>query len=184
MSVNPIDPGHNSVRNTLRVVGPVISLIGLIFVIVGIADFFRAFGGFGPPKLFWCAFVGMPLLFVGLVLSSYGYMGKVSRYVAEETAPVGKDTFNYLADGTREGIKTVASAIGQGLREGGLGSGSPTMVRCPRCSVLAPAYAGMFCSECGQVLGKPCPHCRKLNDPDAKFCDNCGQAFGQNAQSP
>jgi RNA polymerase subunit RPABC4/transcription elongation factor Spt4 len=182
--MNQIDPGHNAVRNTLRIVGPVISLIGLIFMIVGIADFFRAFGSFGPPKLFWCAFVGMPLLFVGLVLSSYGYMGKVSRYVAEETAPVGKDTFNYLADGTREGIKTVAGAIGQGLREGGLGGGSPTMVRCHKCNALAPADA-KFCGQCSQALGKtkPCPHYRELNDPDARFCDNCGRTFGQSAQS-
>jgi len=108
MPVNQIDPGHNAVRNTLRVVGPVVALIGLGFTIVGIVDFFHAFGGFGPPELFWCLFVGTPLLFAGEVLSSYGYMGKVMCYTAEETAPVVKDSFNYLAEGTREGVKAVA----------------------------------------------------------------------------
>jgi hypothetical protein len=178
MPVNQIDPGHNSVRDTLRVAGPVVALTGLGFIVVGLVDFFRAFGGSGEPKLFWCGFVGMPLLFVGLVLSSYGYMGKVLRYTAEEMAPAGKDTFNYMAEGTREGIKTVAGAIGQGLREGGLG-GAQTMVRCHKCNAPAPAEA-KFCSQCGHALGKtkPCPNCRELNDPDARFCDNCGHTFG------
>ncbi|MCX5643430.1 MAG: zinc ribbon domain-containing protein [Phycisphaerae bacterium] len=178
MPMNQIDPGHNAVRNTLRIVGPVIALIGLVFMIVGLANFSLSLGGFGPLPLFWCVFVGIPLLFVGFVLSSYGYMGKVMRYTAEEMAPAGKDTFNYLAEGTREGIKTVAGAIGQGLREGGLG-GAQTMVRCHKCNALAPAEA-KFCGQCGQSLGKtiPCLNCRELNDPDARFCDNCGHAFG------
>jgi hypothetical protein len=178
MSVNQIDPKHNSVRDTLRVLGPVVVLTGLGFTVVGMADFFRAFGGFEPPELFWCAFVGLPLLFAGGVLCSYGYLGKVMRYTAEEVAPVGKDTFNYLAEGMREGIKTVAGAIGQGLREGGLGGGSQTMVRCHKCNALASADA-KFCSQCGHALGKtkPCPNCHELNDPDACFCDNCAHAF-------
>ena len=92
--------------------------------------------------------------------------------------PSGKDTFNYMAEGTREGIKTVAGAIGEGLREGGLAGGSQTMVHCHKCNALAPADA-KFCSQCGHALSKtkPCPHCQELNDPDARFCDNCGQAF-------
>ena len=42
MQDNQIDPGHNAVRDTLRVVGPVVVFIGLGFTIVGIADFFRS----------------------------------------------------------------------------------------------------------------------------------------------
>ncbi len=183
MPERQIDPGHNATRDTLRIVGPIVALLGVIFMIVGFVDFFRAFGGFGEPKLFWCFFVGMPLLFAGGVMSSYGYMGKVMRYTAGEIAPVGKDTFNYMADGTREGIKTVVGAIGEGLREGGLvGGSSSTMVRCHKCNALAPADA-KFCSQCGHALGKtkPCPNCHELNDPDAKFCDNCGHTYGANA---
>ena len=180
MNVNEkqIDPGHSSVRDTLRVVGPVIALVGLTLIVVGTVDFFRAFGGDGPPKLFWCPFLGIPLLFVGVVLSGYGYMGQLMRYQAQEMAPVAKDTFNYVADGTREGIKTVAGAIGQGLREGGLSSGPQTMVRCHKCNALMEAEA-KFCSRCGQAAGemKACPQCRELNDPDARFCDNCGYQY-------
>jgi RNA polymerase subunit RPABC4/transcription elongation factor Spt4 len=173
-----IDPGHSSARDTLRVIGPVIALTGLALIIVGTVDFFLAFGGDGPPKLFWCPFIGIPLLFVGSVLSTYGYMGKLARYQAQEIAPVAKDTFNYVAEGTSAGIKTVAGAIGQGLREGGLGSGSQTMVRCHKCNALVGVDA-KFCSQCGQATGKTkaCPQCRELNDPDAAFCDNCGYKY-------
>lgn len=183
MSDKQIDPGHDALRNTLRVVGPVILLAGLVFLFVGVVDFFRAFGGTEPPRLFWCAFLGIPLLGVGGALSSYGYMGRFMRYVAGETAPVGKDTFNYLADGTRQGVQAMAGAIGQGLREGGPGSGSATVMRCHKCNALLSAEA-KFCSQCGQALGKtkPCPNCRELNDPDARFCDNCGRTFGPRPQ--
>jgi len=145
---------------------------------VGTVNFFRAFGGTESPRLFWCAFAGLPLLFVGGVLSSYGYMGKVIRYMAQETAPVGTDTFNYVAEGTREGVKAVAGAIGQGLHEGGLGTGPKMMVRCHKCNALMEAEA-KFCSRCGQAAGemKACPQCRELNDPDARFCDNCGYQY-------
>ncbi|MCU0916747.1 MAG: zinc ribbon domain-containing protein [Planctomycetes bacterium] len=179
MREQQIDPGHKAARNTLRIAGPIIALAGLGFMIVGLADFFRAFGGRGEPTLFWCLFVGMPLLFVGGTLSSYGYLGRVMRYMAQETAPVGKDTFNYMAHGTQEGVRMVAGALGQGLREGGLGGGSATLVRCHKCNALAPAEA-QFCGQCGQPLGKtkPCPQCRERNDPDAQFCDNCGHTFG------
>ena len=58
------------------------ALIGLIFLIVGMVSFFTAFGGGGPPWLFWCCFVGIPLLFVGGVMCMFGFMGGLARYTA------------------------------------------------------------------------------------------------------
>ncbi|MBN2137795.1 MAG: hypothetical protein JW720_08310 [Sedimentisphaerales bacterium] len=118
MEEEKIDPGHHGTRNVLRVIGPIIAVVGLIFIIVGMVSFFSAAGSFGSPKYTWCPCVGMPLLFVGLVLSSMGYMGKIARYQAGEIAPVGKDTFNYIADGTKGGVKTLATAIREGLGAG------------------------------------------------------------------
>jgi RNA polymerase subunit RPABC4/transcription elongation factor Spt4 len=173
-----IDPGHEALRNTLRVVGPVIAVTGLVLMVVGFVNFFMAFGGSEPPRLFWCAFVGIPLLGVGGMLTSYAYLGRFMRYVAGETAPVGKDTFNYLAEGTREGVQAMAGAVAQGLRQGSPGSSAMAMLRCHKCNALSAADA-KFCSQCGQPLGKtkPCPACREWNDPDARFCDNCGHTF-------
>ena len=178
MTERQLDPGHEGTRNILRTVGPILGVIGLLLMIVAFVDFFRAFGGHGEPEYFWCFFLGGPLLFVGIALTSHGYMGRVMRYHAGEVAPVAKDTFNYMAEGTSEGVRTMASALGQGLREGGLAGGAGTMVRCHKCNALVPDDA-KFCNECGSALGKtkPCPGCRELNDPDARFCDNCGHAF-------
>jgi len=178
MDQEKIDPGHSGIRNVLRIAGPVILAVGLIFLVVGIASFFSSVGQFGPPKYFWCVFVGMPLIFVGIVLTGYGFMGKVARYQAGEVAPVVKDTFNYVAKGGSEGIKTVAAAIGEGLRSGSTGK-QDAKVRCHKCNSLQDSEA-KFCDDCGTALGKArgCPQCREMNDPDAKFCDNCGYEFG------
>ena len=178
MDENRIDPGHNFTRDTLRTIGPVLLVIGGVFMIVGLVDFFSAFGGWHEPHLFWCLFVGMIFLGIGGPMTKFGYLGKIMRYMGQEAAPPVKDTFNYMADGTKDGIKTVVGAIGEGLRESGLGGGSQTMVRCHKCNALAQVDA-KFCGQCGHSLSKTktCPNCRELNDPDAKFCDNCGHAF-------
>jgi len=41
-----LDPGHTTIRNALRIIGPIIALIGLGFIVVGMVGFFRAFGSF------------------------------------------------------------------------------------------------------------------------------------------
>lgn len=108
---------HTSVRRFLRVLGPVLAMIGLGFTVIGIASFFSAFGSFGLPRLFWCAFIGMPVLFVGAAMCMFGFMGAIARYQAGEIAPVAKDTVNYMADGTKEGVRTVARTITEGIEE-------------------------------------------------------------------
>ena len=110
-------PKHNAVRTFLRVGGPLMALIGLVFLAVGLVSFFSAFGSFQPRRLFWCAFVGLPLLFVGVVMSKFGYLGSVVRYLAAESAPVAKDTVNYMAEGTKDAVKTVAQAVAEGVQE-------------------------------------------------------------------
>lgn len=110
-------PKHTAVRSFLRVAGPILALIGLGFIGLGTISFFSAFGSFEPPKLFWCAFVGIPLLFSGIVLCKFGYFGAVARYMAAEIAPVGKDTVNYMAEGTKDAVKTVARAVAEGVHE-------------------------------------------------------------------
>jgi hypothetical protein len=80
-------------------------------------SFFSAFGGSGPPRLFWCCFVGMPILFVGIVMCKFGYLGAVARYVAAESAPVAKDTINYVAQETQGAVKTIARSVAEGVQQ-------------------------------------------------------------------
>src|SRR5262245_11829457 len=84
-----ISPQHLKIRNAFRVVGPVVLAVGALFTAVAVISFIVAFSSnSGPPKLFWLAFIGMPLMFVGTVLCMFGFMGAMSRYVASENAPV------------------------------------------------------------------------------------------------
>jgi RNA polymerase subunit RPABC4/transcription elongation factor Spt4 len=181
LNMQSIDRSHSSKRTVLRIAGPILLLIGLLFMFVGFIDFFIAMSGFGHPKLFWCFFVGGPFLFIGTTLSIFGFMGGVARYSAGEMAPVAKDTFNYMAEGTQEGIQTVASAIGTGLSEG-LKSHSweEPGIRCPKCNAVT-EEDNRFCPDCGASMVKTsaCSHCGELNDADARFCDNCGRALAQ-----
>jgi len=104
-------------ENFLRFAGLLVAGVGLIFLIIGLASFFSAFGSGGSPKLFWCCFVGMPLLFVGGVMCLFGFMGAVARYTAAEQVPVATDAINDLADGTQGAVKTVARAVMEGVNE-------------------------------------------------------------------
>jgi len=75
-----------------------------MFTIVGIGSFFSSFGSLEPPRYFWCVFVGVPLLLaVDMGISTFVFMGAVTRYMANEVAPVGTDVVNYMAEGTRGG---------------------------------------------------------------------------------
>jgi hypothetical protein len=108
---------HKGTRSFLRVAGPLVAAVGLLFLIIGMASFFSTFGGGGSPRLFWCCFVGMPLLFIGGVMCMFGFMGAVARYTAAEQVPVATDAINDLAEGTQGAVKTVARAVAEGVRE-------------------------------------------------------------------
>jgi hypothetical protein len=111
-------PTHKSIRSVLRIVGPMILLIGIGFIAVGMISFFSAMGNFQGPRYFWCCFVGMPLVFVGSVMCMAGFMGAFSRYVMTEQAPVARDTVNYMAEGTQDAVRKVARSAAEGIREG------------------------------------------------------------------
>lgn len=111
-------PAQNSIRTALWIIGPAILIAGLLCLIVAGISFFASIGSFSPPRFFWLAFVGIPLLFIGSVLSMYGFMGAVFRFAAGEVAPVAADSVNYMAEETKGGVETVAKAAAKGVVEG------------------------------------------------------------------
>ncbi len=110
--------GHNANRSLMRRAGVVLTVTGGVFILVGGIDFFSAFGTFHPPTLFWCFFVGMPLVALGGNLLRLGYLGAVSRYVAEETVPVVRDSVVEVAEGLRPTIRDIASDLSSPARDG------------------------------------------------------------------
>jgi hypothetical protein len=171
---NEINPGHREVRAVLRVIGPATALVGLLFVVIGFGSFFASFGSFEPPRFFWCAFVGIPLLGVGVMISKFAYIGTVFRYMAGETAPVGKDVTNYMVAGTKDSIRDAATAVGEGFAVAGRGQDARA-ANCPQCGAENDESAN-FCHDCGAPItkAKRCEKCGEVNNPLARFCDNCG----------
>jgi hypothetical protein len=141
-------PQQKGARSFLRVLGPVILVAGLICTIGGMVSVFSSFGSFEPPRYFWLCFIGLPLMFVGGVMSQFGFMGAVARYVAGEGAPVAADTINYVADETKGSVETVARAAAKGI------------------------VAGI---EEGRATASFCPHCGNGVKADFKFCPKCGK---------
>ena len=170
-----LNPGHKTASSLMKVIGPLITGVGAILIAIGLGSFFSSASSFssGPPRYFWCVFLGMPTLFVGIVISKFAYVGTVLRYMSAESAPVAKDTFNYMADGTKEGVRDIAGAI----REGILGS-EDTQLVCPSCQCVNDV-AARFCDQCGQPISieKDCSVCQTANEADSKFCDSCGSPF-------
>lgn len=175
-----IDPHHRQIQGVLRTVGPMILGVGLLFTAVGFFSFFQAFGSFEPPRYFWCAFIGLPLTGLGVLLSKLGYLGAIARYALGEMAPVQRDTFNVLAEETQPGVETLAHAVGRGFTAGAGTGGFVTAddnqesSACPRCGVGNHASA-RFCNQCGTSLGsKTCTGCGQSQPVEAQFCDQCG----------
>jgi hypothetical protein len=168
-----IDPGHRKIQGVLRTFGPFLVVLGLILSAIGLFSFFSSFGTFEFPRYFWCVLVGFPLMGVGLSLSRVGYLGEILRYMSREVAPVSKETFNDLAEGTRPGVETIARAVGEGLRAGRREEAKT----CPRCQ-SANDPSARFCNQCGSPLGESlCPGCGHPSAPGARFCGQCGRSL-------
>jgi hypothetical protein len=113
-----LSSNHASIRTGLRIVGPSLLGVGLILTLIGFVSFFSTFGTFdGPPRYFWCAFLGLPLMFFGGALSMFGFLGSFYRYTAGESAPVAKDVVNYMGENIQPAVKSVVQAAAEGIYE-------------------------------------------------------------------
>jgi len=129
-------------RNAFRVAGIILVGIGGTLVAIGFYTLFRlmtddSFSQDGPPKQFFLAFVGMPILALGSWMMQAGFMGVAARYAAGEGAPVLKDSAAYLSDG--QGILGVGRTVDD-----------PAGKFCQSCGNKAPESA-RFCESCGHA---------------------------------
>ena len=171
-----LNPGHIKLRNKLRIIGPIVMGFGGLLIVTGIINLIIAIANEDVPWLFWCIVLGIPTLGVGGMITQFAFIGAVTRYVAGESAPVGKDTFNYMAKETQPGVRDITTAIREGLTEPQ--AGTSNTVACSQCHHPNDADA-RFCDQCGNemITNKRCTNCNNENDLDARFCDNCGKAL-------
>ena len=155
---------HERIKRTLKIVGPIVTVAGLILAVVGFVSFFSSFGDDGMPSLFWCAFVGMPVFVIGLGITFTAFRREIATYHKNESAPV----INEFAEDIKPAVQSVASAV----RE----TAAAQDAICPDCGEKNDADA-KFCKNCGAALRKVCPDCGEQNDADAKFCKSCGKSL-------
>ncbi|HWO76550.1 MAG TPA: zinc ribbon domain-containing protein [Bacillus sp. (in: firmicutes)] len=159
---------HKKTRSFFRILSPVFLVIGSICLVVALIDFFTL-QAFEEPKYFWLFFVAMPIIFIGFVLTGFGYGGTIAKYQSRELAPVAKDTFNYLSTETTSGVKEISKAISEGAH-------SSHSVSCNKCHQENPIQA-KFCNHCGEKLVQSCLHCGQENTTNALYCNGCGNSL-------
>ena len=140
---------QDSVRSGLRVGGGILVAVGGILTLAGIGDFFGSMNSQSMPTHFWMAFIGLPMVGIGMRMLKGGFLGTTTRYVAGEVAPTVKDTLGYVGIGAQQAI-------------------------CAKCGGTNPVDA-KFCDHCGAALSIGCPSCGHVNEADAAFCAECGK---------
>jgi hypothetical protein len=176
----PLDPPpqHVRARDGLRVGGMVLLAVGAVLALIGLVDFFAAFGAGGrAPTRFWMLMVGMFLLSIGAAMLKFGYLGALAKYMAREGSPAAAEGINRVGMGAAPGITAVAAAVGAGLlREGG-------RIACGSCGDPQ-ALDAKFCDACGAAMHRVCPSCGAVGEAGgggARFCDQCGAGLGGDA---
>lgn len=150
---------HNRNKLILKILGACLTIIGLVFIIIGIVDFFKGFNSMKPPTLFWCMFVGVPLLGIGAAMLNMGFRREVGRYVKNETLPIINEASEELAPA----ITSMATAAKEGLSTG---------IICD-CGAIN-SKNSKFCKKCGKQLHLCCPQCNAEISADSIYCEKCG----------
>lgn len=135
---------HLKQRTMFRTVGPIILGIGFLCSLIAAIDLFTL-SPFEEPEYFWLFFIGFPLLAIGFFICSLGFGSTIVKYQSREIAPIAKDTINYLANETKDGIETIAQAVQKG---------KSTVVEAKRCNLCKELnkIEAKFCNECGNPL--------------------------------
>lgn len=150
---------HKKVKTIFKIIGPIVIVAGLVFAIIGFADFISSASNFEQPTKFWCLFIGLPAMAFGGMFTLAGFRKEIMRYNMHETTPV----FNEAGKQIQPGISAISNAVKN--------SDAPI---CPVCGSLNDKDSA-FCKKCGAALSKTCPHCGASLDADANFCDKCGK---------
>lgn len=109
------------------------------------------------PKLFFLAFIGLPMLGIGAGLLTLAFRREIATYSKNESVPVINEASSEIAPAIQNVVKAAKTESG---------------VRC-ECGALNDADA-KFCKACGKPLAKTCDNCGENNSADSAYCNNCG----------
>lgn len=134
--------GQGTARTVFRVLGCLLTPVGVVLVALGFYDFVTVDPGFdGPPAGLFMFAGGGFLTVIGFGCLNVGFLGTAARYSAGETMPVVKDSASYLSDG--QGILGVGRTVDD--------AAGPTGPFCRSCGTRNDQEA-RFCDGCGLSL--------------------------------
>lgn len=96
----------------MKAAGLILLAIGIIFIVIGVADFAHAFKSEERPEKFWTFFVGFPLFAFGAMCTMIGFHREIVKYMKDETMPVTKEAAKELKAALTEDEKADATADG------------------------------------------------------------------------
>lgn len=125
-----LEPEQEEEKPGIHVPGVLLMILGGVFSAIGLWSFFSTLiEGGDDPRLYWVAFIGLPMIGAGYKMAGLGFLnGLKRRYsIEDETAP--EDSIEIPSiEPTPEVTKT-----------------------CPKCAAVNESYAE-FCKACGQQL--------------------------------
>lgn len=163
-----MNTNHKKIKLILKITGITLMIIGLIFTIIGLVDFFGSFNSMESPSNFWTLFVGIPSLGIGLTLTILGFQREIFKYQKDETIGVHKEMYHDLHPEIKDMVNTIK----------GKDDSTEDVIKCSKCGTYNDK-GDMYCKKCGHQLSlnnkKSCPHCGASIDVDATFCPKCGK---------
>lgn len=113
---------HGKFKKAMKIAGLILLAIGIVFIVIGVADFAHAFKSEERPEKFWTFFVGFPLFAFGAMCTMIGFHREIVQYMKDETMPVTKEAAKELkaaltedgakkSDGGATGAENAASAM-------------------------------------------------------------------------
>lgn len=141
-------PGYarqGTARTVFRILGIVLTVVGLLLVVSGFVRFVGGEPGDDLDSAFLAFAGGGVLAVVGFAFFNLGFMGASARYAAGETMPVVKDSASYLTDG--EGVL----GVGRTIDDAGATTAPKAGPYCRACGQRNDDEA-RFCDACGQPL--------------------------------
>ncbi len=136
-------------NKTLTIIGIIFLAIGLTLAIIGFANFFKSLGSDKKPTLFWCSFVGIPVIVAGGVCLSLGIKHKISQHILNQSAPLLSKSIKIAVDAAQNA--TMVCECGQ-----------------------ENADANAYCTACGKQISIVCGNCNSVLPVHSVYCSHCG----------
>ena len=119
---NKINPKHIAQKNRLIKIAKLFLVVGGIILVTGIYlvsnhEPFREYNVLSGTTKHTFVAIGIFSLFIAGNLLFFANAGAILRFKAQEMAPVGADTLNFLGKKAKPGIQEVAGAIASGFKQ-------------------------------------------------------------------